>query len=318
MPLISIIVPVYNSENTLNRCVDSILQQTFTDWELLLIDDGSKDSSGDICDEYARKDPRIKVFHKENGGVSSARNLGLDNAKGEWVTFCDSDDFVYSSWLDNFAKFIMTDSDLICQSFRSSKSLIDASLQESVCGFDYHGNKCDGLIKLYENKILGYLWVKLFKKEIIDKYSLCFDEQFNFWEDQVFCIKYFCYINTIFCTKRIGYYYSVPDWEGKYTIKKNILLVYKTIYINFSEIFKDSFNNLVSDSIDGYIGQVLDSYRKNDSHCWSILKELCRTMKSDILKSHLFFLSKWVLYWDRTFLFSHLIFWLHTQLKRNV
>lgn len=74
-PLISIIVPVYNAEKTLNRCVDSILLQPFTDWELLLIDDGSKDSSGDICDEYARKDPRIKVFHKENGGVSSARTI---------------------------------------------------------------------------------------------------------------------------------------------------------------------------------------------------------------------------------------------------
>ena len=92
-PLISIIVPVYNAENTLNRCVDSILQQTFTEWELLLIDDGSKDSSGDICDEYARKDSRIKVFHKENGGVSSARNHGKKKVKGDWVIFLDSDDY---------------------------------------------------------------------------------------------------------------------------------------------------------------------------------------------------------------------------------
>lgn len=99
-PLISIIVPVYNAEKTLNRCVDSILLQPFTDWELLLIDDGSKDSSGDICDEYARKDPRIKVFHKENGGVSSARNVGLDNAKGEWITFVNSDDWIVNNALD--------------------------------------------------------------------------------------------------------------------------------------------------------------------------------------------------------------------------
>lgn len=315
-PLISIIVPVYNAESTLKRCVDSIVHQKFTDWELLLVDDGSRDNSGTICDEYAVKDSRIKVFHKENGGVSSARNIGLNNAIGKWITFCDSDDFVYSSWLDNFVELLMNDSDLICQSFRCSKSLIDTSLQESICGFDYYGNKNDGLIKLYENKILGYLWVKLFKKEIIDKYSLRFDEQFNFWEDQVFCVKYFCYINTISCTKSIGYYYNVPDWEGKYTIKKNILLVYKAIYINFSEIFKDSFNKLVSDSIDGYIGQVLNSYRENDSNCLNNLKELCRTMKSDIMKSHLFFLTKWVLYLDRTFLFSHLMLWMHTKLKR--
>lgn len=80
-PIISIIVPVYNAEKTLNKCVDSILNQTFQDWELLLIDDGSTDRSGELCNEYAAKDQRIKVFHKKNGGVSSARNIGLDHAK---------------------------------------------------------------------------------------------------------------------------------------------------------------------------------------------------------------------------------------------
>ncbi len=93
-PLVSIIVPVYNAEKYLNRCVDSILSQAMTDFELLLIDDGSKDESGRICDEYAAKDARVRAFHKPNGGVSSARNLGLDNAIGKWVTFCDADDVV--------------------------------------------------------------------------------------------------------------------------------------------------------------------------------------------------------------------------------
>ena len=86
IPKISVIIPVYNAEKTLHRCIDSILAQTFSDFEVLLIDDGSKDKSGEICDEYARKDSRIKVCHKENGGVSSARNMGLDNAKGEWIS----------------------------------------------------------------------------------------------------------------------------------------------------------------------------------------------------------------------------------------
>ena len=91
-PLISIIVPVYGVERELPRCIDSIISQDFTDFELLLIDDGSPDRCGEICDEYAAKYSRIKVFHKPNGGVSSARNVGLDNAKGEWVMFVDSDD----------------------------------------------------------------------------------------------------------------------------------------------------------------------------------------------------------------------------------
>ena len=91
-PKISVIVPVYNVEMFLRRCIDSILAQTFTDFELLLIDDGSKDKSGEICDEYATKDVRIRVFHKQNGGVSSARNVGLNHAIGEYICFCDADD----------------------------------------------------------------------------------------------------------------------------------------------------------------------------------------------------------------------------------
>src|SRR5690606_27273688 len=94
MPKVSVIIPVYNAEKYLRECIDSVLAQTFDDFELLLINDGSTDGSGKICDEYAQKDARVKVFHKENGGVSSARNLGLDNAKGEWITFIDSDDWI--------------------------------------------------------------------------------------------------------------------------------------------------------------------------------------------------------------------------------
>ena len=95
--MISIIVPVYNTEQYLRRCIDSVLAQTYKDFELLLIDDGSKDSSGVICDEYAAKDARVRVFHKENGGVSDTRNYGLDLAQGKYLMFLDSDDF----WLRN-------------------------------------------------------------------------------------------------------------------------------------------------------------------------------------------------------------------------
>lgn len=91
-PKISVIVPVYNTEKYLNRCINSILAQTFIDFELLLVDDGASDHSGIICDEYITVDSRVRVFHKPNGGVSSARNLGLLNMRGEWVTFVDSDD----------------------------------------------------------------------------------------------------------------------------------------------------------------------------------------------------------------------------------
>lgn len=93
-PSISIIVPVYKAEAYLLRCVDSLLAQTFTDFEVLLIDDGSPDRSGEICDDYARKDARVRVFHQTNGGVSVARQRGVENAKGEWITFVDADDYL--------------------------------------------------------------------------------------------------------------------------------------------------------------------------------------------------------------------------------
>lgn len=101
---ISVIVPVYNVEKYLNRCIDSILAQTYRDFELILVDDGSPDNCGEICDEYAAKDNRIHVIHKENGGLSDARNAGLDwmfaNSKSEWVTFVDSDDWIHPRFLE--------------------------------------------------------------------------------------------------------------------------------------------------------------------------------------------------------------------------
>ena len=96
---LSIIIPVYDTEAYLPTCLNSILSQNVTDYEVLLVDDGSTDRSGVICDEYAAKDNRIRVFHKENGGVSSARNLALDNATGEWVTFVDSDDWIEDDYI---------------------------------------------------------------------------------------------------------------------------------------------------------------------------------------------------------------------------
>ena len=103
-PVISIIVAVYKAESCLRRCVDSLLAQTFQDYEILLVDDGSPDRSGEICDEYARKDNRVRVFHKENGGVASARQCGMNNARGEYVIHADPDDWVEPNMLGTIRK----------------------------------------------------------------------------------------------------------------------------------------------------------------------------------------------------------------------
>ena len=110
--LISVIVPVYNTAKYLETCIESILASTFTDFELILVDDGSKDGSGIICDKYSQKDGRIRVVHKNNGGVSSARNAGLEIARGKWITFIDSDDFIKPTFLDGLYKPIKTDPEI--------------------------------------------------------------------------------------------------------------------------------------------------------------------------------------------------------------
>ena len=104
MPKISVIVPVYNVENYIEKCIESILSQTYTDFELLLINDGSSDKSGSICDAYVNKDERIRVFHKKNEGVSIARNLGIKRSLGEWICFVDSDDWVENLYLEKFVE----------------------------------------------------------------------------------------------------------------------------------------------------------------------------------------------------------------------
>ena len=119
MPIVSIIVPVYNVEKYINRCIDSILAQTFTDWECILVVDGSPDKSGEICDEYSARDSRIRVIHKPNGGVSSARNVGINLATGEWITFVDSDDFIDADSLFSMVELTKHyDADLFCFGIR--------------------------------------------------------------------------------------------------------------------------------------------------------------------------------------------------------
>ena len=105
-PLISVILPVFNSENNIAKCIQSVLDQSYVNFELILVDDGSIDRTSEIYSKFIAIDNRIRVFRKTNEGVSAARNLGLDQAKGEWITFIDSDDYVNSNWLDNFINLI--------------------------------------------------------------------------------------------------------------------------------------------------------------------------------------------------------------------
>lgn len=190
--MISVIIPVYNVEKYLRECIDSILCQTYNDFELLLIDDGSTDTSGQICDAYAKKDKRVRVFHKPNGGLSSARNYGIDNAYGDWIIFVDSDDL----WSDN---------DCLTKLHE-----VSAHYNLDILRFEYKGvdehlislnlkkhNKADIQGKVLSNyemvkfAIAGewFAWLYFIKKDIID--NIRFDESVKFQEDIDFYSRLF-------------------------------------------------------------------------------------------------------------------------------
>ena len=117
-PLISIIIPVYNAERYLRNCLESITAQTYTDFEVLIVDDGSTDSSGAICDEFMQKDQRFRVLHKKNEGVSKARNKALELLKGEWFTFVDADDFLLENALQTYVSHISEDVDMVAAHYQ--------------------------------------------------------------------------------------------------------------------------------------------------------------------------------------------------------
>lgn len=179
-PRVSIIVPVYGAELTLARCLEGLLAQTFSDFELLLVDDGSKDGSGRLCDEYAAKDKRVRVFHKENGGVSSARQFGLEHAKGDYIIHADPDDWVEPGMLEAlYQKAVETGADMvICDFYEDTLSgrryikQQPSSLQHEVV-----------LRELFQ-QLHGSCWNKLVRRACYNKYGVRFPEGVNFCEDQ--------------------------------------------------------------------------------------------------------------------------------------
>lgn len=180
LPKISIIVPVYKAEPYLHRCVDSILAQTFTDWELILVDDGSPDQSGKICDEYAKKDQRVKVIHKVNGGVSSARQKGLDEARGEYTIHADPDDWAEPNMLEELYN-------------EASKKEADMVMCDFICEYKSGGVICkqeiksshadDILKKMFAQQLHGSCCNKLIRRECYYKYNIRFPKNIIRWED---------------------------------------------------------------------------------------------------------------------------------------
>lgn len=207
---ISIIIPVYNAERFLRRCLDSVLNQSYSNWECIIVDDGSKDSSFAICDEYVKTDSRFKVIHKENGGVSEARNIGLSQLSGEWVTFVDSDDELTLDALKYFTEGME----------RYPKASVlrggHKTVTPTAIGKDRLAEKwicteshADALKISEETWCSGFMWLTCFRKDIIE--GMRFDNSITWCEDHIFTYQCILKAEEIAFVPHVVYVYYLDD-----------------------------------------------------------------------------------------------------------
>lgn len=243
--MVTVIVPVYRAEEYLSCCIDSILAQSFRNFELLLIDDGSPDLSGKICDDYAEKDARIHVFHKENGGVSSARNLGLDNAQGEWVCFIDSDDWVEVDFLKELIKY---DSfDLVVGGLDSFGSRITSTKRSENLIIDFkQSHKATRILNANsENTVSTFYYScgKLFRRAIILQNGLRFDIRMKMYEDTCFLIQYLTYVDEIILSDFSLYRYRRSSEPSKYAADYNCCKFHVDLFNKYISELEHILNN---------------------------------------------------------------------------
>ena len=249
--LISVIVPIYNGEKYLEECLESIINQTYKNLQIILIDDGSKDKSGKICDEYAKKDMRIEVIHKENAGVSAARNTGLDNARGEWITFIDADDSVERDFCNNLMQNETNDVDCVICGY--NRLINGKKIKIQSIGFS---NKFEDSRKYLINSLnpqtgAGFSPMKIIRMSVIG--NIRFNENLEVAEDALFNIQLsenirkIIFINEKLYNYRLNTNSTVKKYDNNYADKylKAMEECGKYIcikYSNDSEIIQNYYN----------------------------------------------------------------------------
>lgn len=253
-PLVSIIVPVYNAENYLVRCVGSVLNQEYTNFELILVDDGSSDNSGAVCDSFAERDKRVRVIHKENTGVSDSRNRAIEQAQGKYLQFLDSDD-----WLTPEA------TKLFVRSAESSgcDMVIADFYRVSGDNLSHKGDiEKEGLLTRQEFAALmmenpadfyyGVLWNKLFKRELIEKQHLRMDPEISWCEDFIFNLEYIRHCKSIYALQAPVYYYvktkgSLVNSQGASI--NNTIRMKLNVFEYYNQFYKEVYDEESYDDI---------------------------------------------------------------------
>lgn len=275
---ISVIIPVYNAEKFLCRSVDSLLNQTRKDFEIILVDDGSTDNSGIICDKYASQYKNIRVVRRKNGGLSAARNTGVSAARNEYILFLDSDDFLDKDAIEKIEDVINCSApDCICYGWRYITT--DGPQQDAIPNLKkdillnrqhIHENVLPSLLNLKKDDgdfIYDFAWNKVYKRSILGKYSVQFDETRRIWEDRPFVVEYLKYCDSFYCMDRALYNYV--QVAGSLSSK---------FYLNFFDIILENYQNYVKWYGDEYN---FDTEYANTYWCNSIENMVFRSLRQN-------------------------------------
>ena len=271
----TIIVPVYNAEKTINRCLDSIKKQTIENFECIVVDDGSSDCSPQVCDSYSKNDSRFVVFHKENGGVSSARNFGIDHAKGEWICFVDADDFISEDYLKKIEeKKIISDS--IFWGYRvKKKKFVHAIL----------GNSLDEAITAMRGNFafLRPVWNTSFKLSVLNSEKIRFSTNMHLGEDYLFVLQYL-----VSCPTRIS---LIPDSLYNYCVDDSslsrkhycisVLMAWQYAFLKYLKMLPISARNKTLLLQDRYRITMMDVYLADQLECFEERKKMLMLMKKE-------------------------------------
>lgn len=295
----SVIIPAYNAEKTINRCLSSILHTKRDDIEVLIINDGSIDNTGEICKNISKKDSRVKYYEKPNGGVSSARNKGLELASGEFVCFVDSDDFVSSDYFEQLDIALSKDCDLL---LLGNRIFDGTSYKYSVlesCEYDDEEESVAFLSKALRNQKLNAPCDKVYKMELIKNNNLFFPEKLHIGEDKVFVVRYLMIVNSVKC---LGLPIYIVSTENKNSLSRkarvdlcdSILLEHDMLFeavekSKLSDEFKKMYLSALSFSFyrSAYtvIGET-DKFELSAKEKRSKIKDICKKYSQKNVKNH--------------------------------
>ncbi len=278
----SVIVPVYNVEKYLDRCINSIISQKYNDFELILVDDGSPDNCPEICDMWARKDSRIKVIHKENGGLSSARNAGLDIAKGDYILFVDSDDYIKSNYFDEIEKYAKKNTLIV---FTAIQKKPNGDKKREIKNLDNSFSMFEKTKYLISSRIINNVWSKIFDRDLIEKYNMRFGEKFVPAEDFAFSVQYLLLCEKVLVTNTDIYIYDQQNLESlSRGPKKNLINIYPVVFnAVYNDIINSKFSKKEKDEllliwdklhVDSFGTCVMEEIKYNNQSKKSIINEI--------------------------------------------